>query len=109
MASKNVKALAERIKSEFGFEVNTESFERTYAGHWQRSAGAYSWTMKAAGGLTTIGGCEPVSKYVAKRNLLEIEQRYLFDFELFAYGPNDYGYERLKKERIKDENERSAN
>ena len=99
MASENVKALTERIKREFGFEADPESFERTYAGHWQRSAGAYSWTMKAAGGLTTIGGCEPVSKYIVKRNLLEMEQRYLFDFELFVYSPKDYGYERLKKEK----------
>ena len=105
MVSKNVKTLAERIKSEFGFEVIPESFERTHAGHWQRSAGAYSWTMKTAGGLTTIGGCEPVSKYVVKRNMLEIEQRYLFDFELFAYSPDDYGYERLKKERQENETE----
>lgn len=99
MASENVKALAERIKREFGFEVDPESFERTYAGHWQRSAGAYSWTMKTASGLTTVGGCEPVSKYIVKRNLLEMEQRYLFDFELFVYSPQDYGYERLKKEK----------
>lgn len=101
MVSKNVKALAERIKKEFGFEVLPESFKRTYAGHWLRSAGAYSWTMETAGGLTTIGGCEPISKYVVKRNVLEIGQRYLFDFELFVYGPEDYGYERLKKEKEK--------
>ena len=28
-----------------------------------------------------------------------MEQRYLFDFELFVYSPKDYGYERLKKEK----------
>lgn len=105
MVSKNVKALAERIKKEFGFEVLPESFKRTYAGHWLRSAGAYSWTMETAGGLTTIGGCEPISKYVVKRNILEIEKRYLFDFELFVYSPKDYGYERVKKE--KEEKEKS--
>lgn len=99
MISKNVKVLAERIKKEFGFEVIPESFKRTYAGHWLRSAGVYSWTMETAGGLTTIGGCEPISKYVVKRNILEIEKRYLFDFELFAYSPKDYGYERAKKEK----------
>ena len=100
MVSKNVKALADRIKKEFGFEAMPETFRRTYAGYWSRRAGAYSWTMQTKN-LTTIGGCEPVSKYIVKRNLLEIEKRFLFDFELFVYSPKDYGYEMIKAKKEK--------
>ena len=98
MASKNIKELAERIKREFGFEVIPESFERTYAGHWQRSAGAYSWIILARNHVV-IGGCEPIRKYIAKSSFLELGERHINEYELFAYSPEDYGYERIKIEK----------
>jgi hypothetical protein len=39
--------LARRIKKEFGLEVEPV-IQRTYAGHWQRSMGTWSWSMRGS-------------------------------------------------------------
>lgn len=40
--------LAKRIKEEFDIDVEPV-IKRTYAGHWQRSMGTWSWSMRGAG------------------------------------------------------------
>lgn len=73
MASKQVEALAKRIKDEFGLEADPERFYRTYAGWNERAHGCATWIIYlkgAAYGL--IGGFEPIRKYIVKRNKLDI-------------------------------------
>lgn len=88
MASKQVIALAERIKAEFGIDADPERFLRTYAGHWQRAAGAYTWIMYY-GKFGVIGGCEPIRKYISKRNRLVISSRGFLEYEVYAYVPDE--------------------
>ena len=43
------KKLAQRLKKEFNFDVEP-IIQRTYAGYWQRSNGAWLWFMVGKGG-----------------------------------------------------------
>ena len=75
-ASKMVKKLVNRIKEEFGIECDPNSFRRTYAGWWQKSDGAYSWTLKMvdeAGGYIAghVAGFSAASEYIKKKNNIE--------------------------------------
>lgn len=101
MASKDVVALAKRINDEFGIAVNPNRFYRTYAGYWDRAAGACTWIIYADNPATTVvGGFEPIRKYITKRNRLDISRRSVCEFELYAYAPNEVGYDRLGKDEI---------
>lgn len=42
----SVQRLAERLEREHKLKCNVATFERVYAGHWQRSSGAWSWWME---------------------------------------------------------------
>ena len=42
---KKTERLAERLKKEHRIDADPSTFERVYAGHWQRSSGAWSWWM----------------------------------------------------------------
>lgn len=95
MASKQVIKLAERIQNEFNIPVDPERFYRTYAGYWQRAHGAYTWIMYF-GVVGMVGGCEPISKFVKKKNRLDISERHFNEFEIYAYSPDEVGYDRLK-------------
>ena len=76
MASKNVVALAKRIREEFGIPVDAEKFYRTYAGICQKRAGAFTWIMFTEKGNKIVGGYEPIQKYITKKNILEIKGRF---------------------------------
>ena len=95
MASEQVIKLAERIREEFGIPVNPERFYRTYAGYLQRAAGAFSWVMYCDN-LGMVGGCEPIRKYITKKNKLAMSKDRFNEFEIFAYSPDEIGYDRLK-------------
>lgn len=50
--------LIKRLKAD-GFSIPKEAvFRRLYPGHWQRSAGAWVWTITAHG--CDIGSCDTV-------------------------------------------------
>lgn len=51
MASKQVSALAKRIREEFGIPVDPEKFCRTYVGYHQRAAGECTWVIYTGGGF----------------------------------------------------------
>lgn len=75
-ASKMVRRLVDRIKEEFGIECDPNSFRRTYAGWWQKSDGAYSWTLDMVdetGGLVAghVAGFSAASEYIKKKNNIE--------------------------------------
>lgn len=96
MASKQVIALANRIRKEFGIPVDPERFYRTYAGYHQRAAGDCTWVIYCEGNNpAVVGGFEPIRKYVTKQNRLEIAKRHFFEYELYAYSPGEPGYDKL--------------
>lgn len=55
--------LSKRIKEELGFELSNP--KRLYPGHWQRSAGAWSWCAEIPNNRSGIGSC-----FTAKELLL---------------------------------------
>lgn len=93
MASEQVRKLAERINKEFGLKVDAERFYRTYASKNLKSAGAFIWVIYSE--TYIIGGCEPIRKYVTKKNKLAISKDRFNEFELFAYSPDEIGYDKL--------------
>ena len=58
-AGASVQKLVQRLRDEHGLAIPDDfHFERVYAGHWQRSAGAWSWYMcypAPGGGVQEIG------------------------------------------------------
>lgn len=95
MASEQVTKLAERIRQEFGLPVDAERFYRTYAGRNLKAAGAFIWVMYF-GCVGVVGGCEPIRKYITKKNRLAISKDRFNEYEIFAYSPDDVGYDKLK-------------
>lgn len=51
--------LAKRIREDLGIDIEIHSLHRTYAGYWQREAGAFVWEGCVYGyPLLRIGSCE---------------------------------------------------
>lgn len=100
MASKQVLALAERIKEEFGIVVDPDTFRRTYVGRNQRAAGAITWEIRyGTHHIGSIGGYEPIRKYIVKRNKLAMnDSTWSQDKELYVIAPGEPGYKAPGKE-----------
>lgn len=92
--SENVIKLANRLKEEFGIDVNPKTFRRTYAGRHQRGAGAFLWLFPL-NLVGEVGGCEPMLKYIVKRNRLDIRVNRFNDIEIYVYTPGEVGYDKL--------------
>jgi len=80
--SKNVLKLVAMLKDKFDLDAIPESFCRTYAGHHQRSSGAWSWSIDLAVGDI---GCSWSLKETLKSKNLEI----ITDFGNTELIPND--------------------
>lgn len=93
MASENVIKLATRLKSEFGIIVNPESYYTTRAGKHMRAARAYLWVFWCDKPTAWVGGCEPMHKYIVKRNHLSLQQWSHTEIEIYSYAPGEPGYE----------------
>jgi len=95
MASDNVLKLTKRLLDEFNIIVNPNSYYTTRASKHQRAGGSYLWIFSLEHPRSGfVGGCEPMSKYLPKRNKLEISIRYYgTDIEVFAYAPGEPGYD----------------
>lgn len=98
MASKNVMKLVARLKSEFGIDVNPENYYTTRAGKHMRAAGAYLWVLWCDKPVAWVGGCEPMRKYLVKRNRLCLKQWSYTDIEVYAYAPDEPGYKQCEKQ-----------
>ena len=95
MASKQVVALANRIRKEFGIPADPEKFYRTYVGKHQRAAGECTWVIYAEGDFPVcVGGFEPIRKYITKRNRLEMSERRFHRYELYVVCPGEPGYKK---------------
>jgi len=91
MVSENIIKLANRLREEFNIDVNPKKFRRTYAGRNLRESGAFSWKFPL-NPTGEVGGCEPMSKYVVKRNRLDMSINRFNDIEIFVYAPGEAGY-----------------
>ena len=55
------EALSKAILRDTGIRTDLSTFRRTYAGRWQKAAGAFLWTMQCEDGITTVGGTDRAS------------------------------------------------
>ena len=63
----SVEKLIVKLNTDLGFTgLSPESFKRHYPGKWQRSGGAWTWSIDC--GYKSIGSCWPV-KDLIKRNV----------------------------------------
>lgn len=63
-----VERLVERLRVE-GFHIPDDyRFRRTYAGHWQRSAGAWLWELSWFGG-PSLGSANTVKECLKAKRL----------------------------------------
>ena len=53
--------LSKKILQDTGVSTDPGTFQRTYAGCWQKAAGAFLWTMQAKDGSITVGSCDRAS------------------------------------------------
>ena len=53
--------LSKKILQDTGVCTDPGTFQRTYAGYWQKAGGAFLWTMKAKDGSITVGSCDRAS------------------------------------------------
>lgn len=98
MASENILKLAARLSADIGYPVDPESFQRTYAGHNQKAAGACSWVIRyGQHNVNEICGFEPVKKYLEKKNQLHYMNPWPHVTEVYAVGPKDFGYKTPRK------------
>lgn len=62
--------LAKRISEELNIEINPSSLKRTYAGYWQREAGAFVWEGCVYGyPLLRIGSCESATTLLKAKKI----------------------------------------
>lgn len=79
--------LQERILALTGVKVSPY-ITRLYPGHWQRSAGAFSWRMDEERGGLLVGSCMPATKIGRAKELWLIEN----DVTTIEIGTNDEGW-----------------
>lgn len=90
MTSKNVIKLAERLKNEFGLNVDIEGY-MTNRNKASLQAGGFTWEFWSEK-CPVVGGYEPMSKYLVKRNRLEMSKTRFGEIEIYVYGKDDIGY-----------------
>ena len=68
--------LAKRIQNDLGLELDPKTFRRTYAGYWQRTNGAWAWTMgyRNPNNPREVGSCDPATVCVRKDHKLCIAE-----------------------------------
>lgn len=64
--------LADRIRDDLGIEVDRDSLKRTYAGYWQRKAGAWSWEGRTLDGHR-IGSAWTAGELLKSRKLTTVD------------------------------------
>ena len=85
MRRKKSERLLDRLRDELGLDIPTDAtIERTYAGHWQKLAGAFVWTVVKEPAYPVIGSGYTVTKLL-KRKLLHVTN-YWGDLEVWPTG-----------------------
>ena len=70
--------LSKKIKRDIGIECVPCTFKRTYAGYWQKRAGAFVWEMNVKGFSYEIGSTQPASEPVKRGCKLELQGNEIF-------------------------------
>lgn len=70
--------LSKKIKRDIGIECVPCTFRRTYAGYWQKRAGAFVWEMNVKGFSYEIGSTQPASELVKRGCKLEMKGNEIF-------------------------------
>ncbi len=64
--------LAKKIERDTGLVCDPSTFTRSYAGYWQKSSGAWLWSMQVKDIPHEIGSCDPASECVKSKYHLEL-------------------------------------
>ena len=65
--------LVAKIEAELGVKCDPTTFQRTYAGHWQKAAGAFVWTIMVVGSNKEIGSRDTATICVKKNYILTLK------------------------------------
>ncbi len=65
-----IKRLCKKLKEQCGIECDPASFRRLRPGYWQRSMGAWSWSIRSLNSAFEFGSCDPVTVCVRKDHKL---------------------------------------
>ena len=76
--------LSEKILQDTGIHTAPETFRRTYAGYWQKAAGAFLWTMEAKDGAITVGSCDRASDCIKSSAILSAHDDGFCAIEIIA-------------------------
>jgi hypothetical protein len=76
----SIEKLVDRLKNELGILADSKSFKRVYAGYWQRSKGAWSWSMNISGTNQFIGSQSSVGELLKAKRISEYT--YLMDIHI---------------------------
>lgn len=63
-----VEKMCAFAKERFNIELDPSTFERTRAGYWQRSQGAWSWSMRNPNSPRCIGSQSSISEILQKKD-----------------------------------------
>lgn len=72
------RALAQILKEDFDIEMPPEDIHRIYAGHWQRSAGAASWSAYNIESGWQVVSFFTMTEIVKNRGNLELKYNHLY-------------------------------
>ena len=70
--------LSNKIKRDIGIECVPCTFKRTYAGYWQKRAGAFIWVMNVKGFSYEIGSTQSASELLRRGYKLEMKGNEIF-------------------------------
>ena len=76
--------LSKKILQDTGIHTAPETFRRTYAGYWQKAAGAFLWTMEAKDGPITVGSCDRASDCIKSSAILSAHDDGFCAIEIIA-------------------------
>lgn len=72
MGKSKVEKLAKFVKEIFDVDLEPTSFKRTYAGHYQRSNGAWSWFMREKNTYFEIGSADSVTNILKYKDYVTL-------------------------------------
>ena len=70
--------LSKKIERDIGIECVPCTFKRTYAGYWQKRAGAFVWEMNVKGFSYEIGSTQSASELLRRGYKLEMNGNEIF-------------------------------
>lgn len=66
---RRVERFVKLIKGKFNIELDPNTFRRVHAGHWQRSQGAWSWSMRERNTVRSYGSAWSLTELMKAKEL----------------------------------------